>query len=122
MNNIFGQPILWRDTARTPRLAIFDARLVFFLFLLALHLRLWTLILLVLAIIAFWAIERYGYVLPNALRAIRSAFAGHRRPAHAGHRYRVAVDYGFEALMPRPAATTSQETAHAPQLQEAPST
>ena len=96
-NTLFGKPTLWRDTARIPRLMIFDARLIFFFFLLALHVRLWTLITLLVAIIAFWLIEQYGYTLPNALRAIRNAFAGPKRPAQPYHRYRTAIDYGFEA-------------------------
>lgn len=94
--NIYGTPVYWRETVRTPRLLIFDARLIFFFLLLILHLRLWTFIALVLACCGFWLIERYGYAFPNALRAIRSLIAGRQRPALPGYRYRSMIDYGFE--------------------------
>jgi hypothetical protein len=121
-DSIFGKPILWRDTAKTPRLVIFDARLVFFFFLLALHLRVWTFFTLIVAILAFWAVERYGYALPNALRAIRNAIAGARRPAQPGYRYRTGVDYGFEALRPHQPAAAPAEAPEDALLKEASST
>ncbi len=75
---------------------IFDARLVFFFLLLAVHLAVWTAVLLLAAMLVFWLVERAGYRFPSALRTIRATFAGHRRPAFYQRRYREAVDYGFE--------------------------
>ncbi|ASY61414.1 IcmT/TraK family protein [Sinorhizobium sp. CCBAU 05631] len=94
--NRFKKRIHWRDSMREPRLMIFDARLVFFFLLLAVHLAVWTALLLLAAIGVFWLVERAGYRLPSALRTIRATFAGVRRPAFYQRRYREAVDYGFE--------------------------
>ncbi|WP_210346935.1 IcmT/TraK family protein [Aminobacter sp. SR38] len=94
--NRFKKKVHWRDSMREPRLMIFDARLVFFFLLLAVHLALWTAILLLAAMLVFWLVERAGYRFPSALRTIRATFAGQRRPAFYQRRYREAVDYGFE--------------------------
>lgn len=94
--NRFKKRIHWRDTMREPRLVIFDARVVFFFLILAVHLRVWTAILLVSAMLVFWLVERAGYRFPSAMRAIRSTFAGTHRPAFYQHNYREAVDYGYE--------------------------
>lgn len=96
MSNRFKQRIMWRDTMREPRLLIFDARVVFFILLLAVHLAVWTAVLLIAAALTFWGVERVGYRYPSALRAIRSTFAGAIRPAFYQRQYRTAVDYGFE--------------------------
>lgn len=94
--NRFKKRIHWRDSMREPRLMIFDARLVFSFLLLAVHLAVWTALLLLSAIGVFWPVERAGYRLPSALRIVRATFAGVRRPAFYQRRYREAVDYGFE--------------------------
>ncbi|WP_320109284.1 IcmT/TraK family protein [Brucella sp. JSBI001] len=94
--NRFKRKVHWRDSMREPRLMIFDARLVFFFLLLAVHLAVWTAVLLLAAMLVFWLVERAGYRFPSALRTIRATFAGHRRPAFYQRRYREAVDYGFE--------------------------
>lgn len=94
--NRFKKRIHWRDTMREPRLVIFDARVVFFFLILAVHLRVWTAVLLVAAMLVFWLVERAGYRFPSAVRAVRSTFAGVQRPAFYQRNYREAVDYGFE--------------------------
>lgn len=94
--NRFKRKVHWRNSMREPRLMIFDARLVFFFLLLAVHLAVWTAVLLLAAMLVFWLVERAGYRFPSALRTIRATFAGHRRPAFYQRRYREAVDYGFE--------------------------
>lgn len=94
--NRFKKRIHWRDTMREPRLIIFDARVVFFFIILAVHLRVWMAVLLVSALFVFWLVERAGYRFPSAMRAIRSTFAGSHRPAFYQRNYREAVDYGFE--------------------------
>ena len=95
-HNIYGEPILWRDTMRSPRLAIFDARLIFFCFLPVLHFRVWTVTLLVFGVLTFWGIERAGLRFPSALRALRSRLAGATRPARPRAQYRSEISYAFE--------------------------
>lgn len=94
--NIFGEPILWRHTIRSPRLSIFDARLIFLFVPLVFHFRLWTVGLLLAGVVVFAVIERAGLRFPSALRAIRSRLAGSARPAQPRAQYRAAVDFGFE--------------------------
>lgn len=109
--NRFKKRIHWRDTMREPRLVIFDARVVFFFLILAVHLRVWTAILLVSAMLVFWLVERAGYRFPSAMRAIRSTFAGTHRPAFYQRNYREAVDYGFEfRKMPAPAPVKTPQS------------
>lgn len=95
-DGIFGTPIEWRYTMRNPRLAIFDARLVFFVALLFLHARLWTALLLFIGVAAFWGMELYGYRFSSSIRGIRARLAGPIRPARPRSQYRAAVDFGFE--------------------------
>ena len=93
---LFGKPIEWRYTMKSPRLAVFDARLIFFVALLFLHLRLWTALLLVIGILMFWAMELYGYRFSSSIRGLRARFAGPVRPARPMSSYRHAIDFGFE--------------------------
>lgn len=95
-DGLFGKPIEWRYTMKNPRLAIFDARLIFFVALLFLHLRVWTALLLVIGILLFWGMERYGYRFSSSIRGVRARLAGPVRPARTMSRYRHAVDFGFE--------------------------
>ncbi|MEC5291945.1 IcmT/TraK family protein [Aurantimonas sp. C2-6-R+9] len=81
---------------KTPRLLIFDARVIVFVALLVFHLRVWTALLLVAGLMVFWLIERAGLRFPSALRALRSRIAGRQRPARAAHLYRSTIDFGFE--------------------------
>ena len=94
--SMFGEPIVWRDTMRAPRLLIFDARLIFCCALLIIHLRIWTVMLLVVGIIVFWLIERAGLRFPSALRALRSTIAGAARPAMSRKLYRGSITTAFE--------------------------
>ena len=94
--SMFGEPIVWRDTMRAPRLLIFDARLIFCCALLIVHLRVWTVLILVVGIIVFWLIERAGLRFPSALRALRSRFAGAARPATPRNLYRGSITTAFE--------------------------
>ena len=66
----------WRDSGRTPKLFIVDARAGLFVLLVMLHPRTWTLIL-ALIIIAFASIlERFQFTLPIAIRLFRGLIAG----------------------------------------------
>ncbi len=66
----------WRDTGRTVRFFIFDAKagIPFFFFLA--HVSYWTLAISVLSFVVFGVLERFGYSLVVALRLARSTLAG----------------------------------------------
>ena len=95
-DGLFGKPIEWRYTMKNPRLAIFDARLIFFVVLLFLHLRVWTALFLAIGILLFWGMERYGYRFSSSIRGVRARLAGPVRPARPMSRYRHSIDFGFE--------------------------
>jgi intracellular multiplication protein IcmT len=71
----------WRDSARNVRLWFIDFRACFPLLFLLFHIRLWTFILAVLAILFFTALERYGFSVAVFLRWFRSYLAGPRKIA-----------------------------------------
>ncbi|GAW37332.1 MULTISPECIES: IcmT/TraK family protein [unclassified Roseovarius] len=96
--NIYRSTVHWRYAMARPRLASFDARLVFFIVLFAFHIRWWTFALLVFAIAGFTAAGYFKYALENVLRLARSKLVGPFRPAVAYTRLRPMVDYGSDAL------------------------
>ncbi len=69
----------WRDTARSVRFWIFDFRAAFPLFVMLLHIRMWTIITAVIATLFFAALERYGFTVIVFLRSIRTWLAGPRK-------------------------------------------
>ena len=83
----------WRDAMRPVRLGPFDARLLAFALPAAFFPRLWTLAAVLLAWLAFRAVEARGYRPPAAVRAVRAAMAGKRRAVQR-RRLRRALDYG----------------------------
>lgn len=95
-SSIYGRSCFWRETMRPGRVLVFDARLMAFVLLFLLHLRVWTLLVLLAAAVGFFAIERRGLSFSAVLRQVRSFFAGPERPARRGGRRRPLMDYGFE--------------------------
>ncbi len=93
---LLGSPTYWRASMMMPRFLFLDARVIAAFLLLVLHLRVWTLAVLVVTALTLWLVERRGYRFPNALRALRSALAGRARPALPSARYRRMRDFGFE--------------------------
>jgi intracellular multiplication protein IcmT len=83
----------WRNTFRSPRFFFFDARVSIFLVGFLLHIRLWTLLVLITVFLAFYWMERHGYDFMSALRAVRSRIAGPIRPPLSPDRARGAIDY-----------------------------
>lgn len=71
----------WRDSARYPQFFIIDARAVFPVLLCLLHIRLWTVVLALLATTFFAILNRYGFTLAVFGRWIRSKLAGKRKVA-----------------------------------------
>ncbi len=67
----------WRDSARSARFFLVDARAAFPIFFFLMHIRVWTGILVLVSVFFFGIIEHYGFSLPVFLRWLRTFFAGH---------------------------------------------
>ena len=72
----FSESSHWRDSARSARFFMVDARAAFPLFLFLMHIRIWTGILVLVSAVFFAIIEHYGFTVPVFLRWIRSFLAG----------------------------------------------
>lgn len=72
----FSATAHWRDSARSPRFFIVDARAAFPIFLFLMHIKMWTGILVIISMTFFWILERYGYTVPVFLRWLRTFAAG----------------------------------------------
>jgi intracellular multiplication protein IcmT len=66
----------WRDTGRQLKLFIFNAYVAVPLLLFLLHIRWWTLFLLLMTVAGMAYIERKGFTVPVALLALRAWIAG----------------------------------------------
>jgi hypothetical protein len=95
---LFGSPLYWRETHKQPRFLFFDSRLVIFIFLMIMHLRFWTLFLMLagFGIVSFF--ERKGVSPDSILRFLRARIVGRKRTARGAHNERSVVDYGFETM------------------------
>ena len=71
----------WRDSARSARFFMIDARAAFPLVFFLLHIRWWTFFVAVGAMMFFGLLERYGFTLPVFWRWLRSFLAGPYRLA-----------------------------------------
>lgn len=72
----FSESSHWRDSARSARFFIVDARAAFPIFIFLMHIRMWTGLLVILSAIFFGIIERYGFTVPIFWRWLRNFFAG----------------------------------------------
>lgn len=72
----FSSTAHWRDSARTTRFFMVDARAAFPIFLFLMHIRVWTGILVLVSAVFFGVIEHYGFTVPVFLRWLRGFFAG----------------------------------------------
>ena len=72
----FSSTAHWRDSARSARFFVVDARAAFPLFLFLMHIRLWTGILVIVSAVFFGVLERYGFTVPVFLRWLRNLLAG----------------------------------------------
>lgn len=79
---------MWRDTARPARLGPVDGRAVLAILVWMFHMRMWTFYLALGVIVVLWLVERKGFSVMVALRAIGSRLAGRVRPAISQHRWR----------------------------------
>ena len=71
----------WRDSARPARFFIVDAKAAFPIFLLLIHIAVWTFVIAVLAMLFFTTINRFGYSVEVFLRILRGFFGGNRKSA-----------------------------------------
>ena len=69
----------WRDSARSPRFFIIDARAALPLFFFLMHIRYWTAIVAVISVLFFGILERFGFTMPIFWRWFRSLVAGPRK-------------------------------------------
>ncbi len=84
----------WRNSMRTTRFFAFDSRAALGVLLVIIHLRMWTVLLAVCVVCAFWFAERAGYGLEAACRRIRTLLLGPNRPAVVLKTKRRLIDYG----------------------------
>ena len=84
----------WRNSMKTVRFFIFDARAGFFVVLVLVHARLWTLVLALSVMTVFWLFERKSLTFPAALRSIRVWLIGTHRPGWIWTRRRKLQDTG----------------------------
>lgn len=71
----------WRDSARSARFFMVDARAAFPIFLFLMHIRVWTAVLVLVSAVFFGIIEHYGFTVPVFLRWIRLFLAGPTKSA-----------------------------------------
>ncbi|HAF87375.1 MAG TPA: phosphoesterase [Legionellales bacterium] len=76
MADNFSVTAHWRDSARSARFFIVDARAAFPIFSFLMHIRLWTAALVIVSAIFFGIIEHYCFTVPVFLRWLRSFLAG----------------------------------------------
>ncbi len=72
----FNEDSHWRDSARSARFFIIDARAAFPFLLFLLHIRLWTFIVACIAMSFFALLEKLGFNLTVFFRWLRSFLAG----------------------------------------------
>lgn len=93
----FGTSLYWRETHKQPKLVIFDGRLIVLLLLVILHVRLWTIFLVLLAMLVLFFFERKGVPADSILRYLRSSLVGKKRTARGISAERMPVDFGYES-------------------------
>jgi intracellular multiplication protein IcmT len=72
----FSPTTHWRDSARSARFFMVDARAAFPIFFFLMHIRIWTGMLVVISAVFFGILEHYGFTVPVFLRYVRSLLAG----------------------------------------------
>lgn len=69
----------WRDSGRQPKFWLVDARASLFILLVLLHIRLWTVALMIIVFLFLALLEYYKLPLPVFLRLVRSSLMGKRK-------------------------------------------
>lgn len=95
---MYGNSLWWRESAKQPKLMMFDGRVIILILFAALHLRTWTVALALGSMFVLFFFARKGISADSILRYLRTALNGRRRTARGLHEERSAVDYGFETV------------------------
>ena len=72
----FSPTAHWRDSARSARFFMVDAKAAFPIFLFLMHIRMWTGMLVIFSALFFGIVEHFGFTLPVFFRWLRSVCAG----------------------------------------------
>lgn len=86
----FSADAHWRDSARSARFFMVDARASFPTLIFLLHIAIWTAIVALLSLVMFGVLEHFGFSVPVFLRWIRSFLAGDiktSQPRWRGYEY-----------------------------------
>ena len=86
----------WRETQRPTRFFFLDPRIVIFLVLVILHLKVWTITLLITATVFDLWLESRGLKVRHLHRYIKTYLIGNYIPARGYRNQRLPVSYGFE--------------------------
>lgn len=92
----FGGHVYWRESQRPARLGPLDYRAIVFILPILLYFRFITVVIAIIALVAFWYLEKKKVQPDNVLRWIRATLAGNIRTSHGPTRQRKPVDFGFE--------------------------
>ncbi len=84
----------WRNTQKSARFFILDARAFLAILLFLVHARIWTLVIAILFMTIFWFLERRGLTFDASIRTFRCWFLGTKRPATHRRALRRWIDYG----------------------------
>ncbi len=76
MGGTFAPTAHWRDSARSARFFMVDARAAFPIFLFLMHIRLWTGLMVLASALFFGILEHFGYTVPVFFRTLRTFLAG----------------------------------------------
>lgn len=84
----------WRDSQRSTRFFMFDARAALGVALWVFHARWWTFYAAIAIMIFFWILERKGLNFVTAFRTFRTFLIGVNRPRNANLTKVKMKDYG----------------------------
>ena len=86
--------VYWRDSQRSARFFMFDAKASFPIILFIFHARLFTFLFAVIVMLVFWFLERKGLDFTTAMRSFRRFLIGNNRPRAANLSKHKMKDYG----------------------------
>ncbi len=96
----FDDAAFFRDTQIPARFLLFDSKLTAVVFLVLVHFRIWTIATMVIVLAVFTWVEWRGMRVDNAVRRVRSLFAGRLRHARGPAMRRRVSDITWQASLP----------------------
>jgi intracellular multiplication protein IcmT len=76
----------WRDSARSPRFFFVDANAALPLAIFFVHIRTWTFVVAIFAMVFFAILEKFKFTVPIFSRWVRATLAGSVRVSHPSWR------------------------------------